>query len=125
MEYIILAASEEMSLGDKLGEGLTTLALGLGTVFAVLILLWVIIALVGKAVTAVEKRGRKPALPEKPAVPAVPAPAEKPALEAPKSDEVGGDELVAVMAAAIAAFGGENAPRMRIRSVRRTTNWNQ
>ncbi len=113
-------AEAEMTLGEKLNAGLVTLVLGMGTVFAVLIFLWVIIALVGKILGAATKsKAPKKAAEPAPAPAAVSEPA--PEVESGISDE----ELVAVMAAAIAAFGGENAPRMRIRSVRRSTNWNK
>lgn len=113
-------AEAEMTLGEKLNAGLVTLVLGMGTVFAVLIFLWVIIALVGKILGAATKsKAPKKAAESAPVPAAVSEPA--PEVESGISDE----ELVAVMAAAIAAFGGENAPRMRIRSVRRSTNWNK
>lgn len=113
-------AEAEMTLGEKLNAGLVTLVLGMGTVFAVLIFLWVIIALVGKILGAATKSKA----PKKAAEPApVPAAVSEPAPEVESG--ISDEELVAVMAAAIAAFGGENAPRMRIRSVRRSTNWNK
>lgn len=113
-------AEAEMTLGEKLNEGLVTLVLGMGTVFAVLIFLWVIIALVGKILGAATKSKA----PKKAAEPApVPAAVSEPVPEVESG--ISDEELVAVMAAAIAAFGGENAPRMRIRSVRRSTNWNK
>ncbi|MDD6262501.1 MAG: OadG family protein [Clostridiales bacterium] len=113
-------AEAEMTLGEKLNAGLVTLVLGMGTVFAVLIFLWVIIALVGKILGAATK-GKAPKKAAEPA--SVPAAVSEPAPEVESG--ISDEELVAVMAAAIAAFGGENAPRMRIRSVRRSTNWNK
>ena len=53
-------AFEDMTFGQKMGEGAITLVLGMGTVFAVLIFLWVIIAAVGATplpVYAVKKLG--------------------------------------------------------------------
>lgn len=117
-------AFEQLTFGQKMAEGAITLVLGLGTVFAVLIFLWVIIALVGKAIGATNKPAKKEV------APAVPAPAPAPALApapapAPVQTDLSEAELVAVMTAAIAAFGGESQTRIRIRSVRRTTNWNK
>lgn len=115
-------AEAEMTLGEKLNEGLITLVLGMGTVFAVLIFLWFIIAVVGKILGAATK-SKAPKKAAEPVSAPVPAAVSEPAPEVESG--ISDEELVAVMAAAIAAFGGENAPRMRIRSVRRSTNWNK
>ncbi|MBR4940444.1 MAG: OadG family protein [Clostridia bacterium] len=119
-------AFEDMTFGQKMGEGAITLVLGMGTVFAVLIFLWVIIAAVGAVIGGTNKPKKKAS---EPAPAAVPAPAPAPAPVAAPAPAVQTDlseaELVAVMTAAIAAFGGESSTRIRIRSVRRTTNWNK
>ena len=118
-------AFEQLTFGQKMTEGAITLVLGMGTVFAVLVFLWVIIALVGKAIGAANKPAKKEAAPAPVAAPApAPSPAPAPA-PAPVQTDLSEAELVAVMTAAIAAFGGESQTRIRIRSVRRTTNWNK
>ncbi|WP_051199315.1 OadG family transporter subunit [Butyrivibrio fibrisolvens] len=93
-----LEATETTSMADKLADaGINTL-LGMGTAFAVLILISLIISLF----PMIGKIGKK-----QPA----PAPANKPAAapevveEEDLSDD---DELVAVIAAAIAAYEGSN-----------------
>ena len=119
-------AGEELTFGQKMSEGAITLVLGMGTVFAVLIFLWIIIAAVGKAIGVTQKTAEKKVAKPEPTPAAAPAPAAVPAPVAPVQSDLSEAELVAVMTAAIAAFGGESAAtRIRIRSVRRTTNWNK
>ena len=111
-----LAAIEvrgDETLSEKLTVGVQTLVVGLATVFAVLIVLWIIIAVVGKIVAAVtEKKNAKKDQPEPEQIANTDT---EPVVEEGISDE----ELVAVITAAVAAYVGENAPRMKIRSVRR------
>ena len=111
-----LAAIEvrgDETLSEKLTVGVQTLVVGLATVFAVLIVLWIIIAVVGKIVAAVtEKKNAKKDQPEPEQIANTDT---EPVVEEGISDE----ELVAVITAAVAAYGGENAPRLKIRSVRR------
>ena len=117
-------AGEELTFGQKMSEGAITLVLGMGTVFAVLIFLWIIIAAVGKAIGVTQKTAEKKVAKPEPAP--APAPVAAPVPVAPVQSDLSEAELVAVMTAAIAAFGGESAAtRIRIRSVRRTTNWNK
>ena len=117
-------AGEELTFGQKMSEGAITLVLGMGTVFAVLIFLWIIIAAVGKAIGVTQKTAEKKVAKPEPAPASAPVAA--PAPVAPVQSDLSEAELVAVMTAAIAAFGGESAAtRIRIRSVRRTTNWNK
>ncbi|PWT27882.1 hypothetical protein CPT75_12620 [Butyrivibrio fibrisolvens] len=92
-----LEATENTSMADKLADaGINTL-LGMGTAFAVLILISLIISLF----PMIGKIGKKQPAPA-PAKPAAPEVVEEEDL----SDD---DELVAVIAAAIAAYEGSNA----------------
>lgn len=95
---------------------------GLVVVFCALVGLWVIVALFGKLFTSMESKPKNPGL----TVPAVPA-APKPPVSAPMEIEDGvGDEVVAVIAAAVASMSGGKAV---IRSVKRAregrSNWAQ
>ena len=99
LSYLPVALEASVSKVDALADaGINTL-LGMGTAFAVLILISLIISLF----PIIGKIGKKPA---------APAPANKPAAapevveEEDLSDD---DELVAVIAAAIATYEGSNA----------------
>jgi len=85
--------------------GLKSLLLGLGSVFAVLVLLIVFISIMGKFVQGSEKKQKSPKKAEKPAV--------KPSVE---DDE---DEVVAVISAAIACMAQREGKKFKIRSYKR------
>ena len=98
LSYLPVALEASVSKVDALADaGINTL-LGMGTAFAVLILISLIISLF----PIIGKIGKKPA---------TPAPANKPAAapEVEEEDLSDDDELVAVIAAAIAAYEGSNA----------------
>ena len=59
-------AETELTLGEKLSEGVMTMIIGMGTTFVVLIVLWMLVALMGRIVSSMS--GKKAA--------AIPAPAE-------------------------------------------------
>lgn len=103
------------SLSERLGAGALTLVVGVGTVFAVLLILWFLVAMMGRIITAMNKKKAA-------AIPAPAAPVEEPA--APVVEEGITPETVAIIAAAVAAYEGPAASRLTIRSVRRTTQWN-
>ena len=111
----------ELTLGEKISEGVMTLIIGMGTVFVVLIVLWLLVALMGRIITAMN--GKKAST-----VPAPKAPVPEPVREVPAAAEAAGEtvspELLAVLSAAVAEFEGPGSPRLVIRSVRRTTQWN-
>ena len=124
LRFISAAAAvteAELTLGEKMSEGVLTLIIGMGTVFVVLIVLWLMVALMGRVITALS--GKKAS-----AIPAPKAAAPEPVREEPPVAEAVGEavspELIAVLSAAIAEFEGPDAPRLVIRSVRRTTQWN-
>lgn len=122
-----LTVSGKYTMGEILGKaGLNTL-LGMGTVFVVLIIISVIISLLKYIPKFLESFSRK----EKPqaAPAATPAPAAAPApAPAQEEEELAGDEeLVAVMAAAIAAAEEISADGFVVRSIRRrrSNKWNR
>ena len=110
-----ITTNVEYSMKEKIQQaGMNTL-LGMGTTFAVLITLALVIALFGKVVGGASNRtGKKTAAPAPVAAPA-PAPA------AVEEEELADDlELVAVIAAAIAAFEGrQSTDGFVVRSIRK------
>lgn len=124
LKFISAAAvaeeAEALSFGEIMSEGFTTLLVGMGTVFAVLIVLWGAVALMGRVLGATTKKSA-PAVPAK--APA-PAPAPAPVAPAPVVEDAISPEVIAAISAAIAQFEGPAAPRLVIRSVRRSTQWN-
>ena len=85
------------SAADKFSYGGQMLLIGMSVVFAVLLLLWGALELFHLVVSTIEKKRTKAPAPNPAAVPAV---------ETAASDDE--SELVAVMAAAIAAASEEN-----------------
>ena len=110
-----ITTNVEYSMKEKIQQaGMNTL-LGMGTTFAVLILLALVIALFGKVVGGAsnKKAASKPAQPAPAPVAAAPV--------AEEAEELADDmELVAVIAAAIAAFEGtESTDGFVVRSIRK------
>ena len=114
-----LFAACDGDLGQKLGNaGLNTL-MGMGVVFLVLILISFVISAFDLINKAEEKK--KAAVPAAPApVPAAPAAAEEP--EEDLADDL---ELVAVIAAAIAASENTSPDGLVVRSIRKVSSRNQ
>ena len=104
-----------LTFGEKMLASTITMIMGLGITFTVLILIWVFIAIMGKALGT----GKKPE-PAAPAAAAAPAPVE---TKAPV-EEASDDSLVAVMAAAIAAYQGANANNLVVKKITRLSGDN-
>ncbi len=112
MESITVSA--HYSTGEILKKAGLNTVLGMGTVFVVLIFISFIISLFEK-IPALEEKFRK-----KGAAPAAPAPAPVPAaVEPAPAAEADDSELVAVIAAAIAAAEGTTADGFVVRSIKR------
>ncbi|MCR5482609.1 MAG: OadG family protein [Clostridia bacterium] len=93
----------DLSMAERLqGAGITAL-MGMGVTFSILILLWFAVAMMTRIFKAAAK---KPAAPAAPAASAAPAPTPSAAPVAPAAND---DQLVAVIAAAIAAYEGSGA----------------
>ena len=111
-----ITTNVEYSMKEKIQQaGMNTL-LGMGTTFAVLILLALVIALFGKVVSSASNS------PVKSKTVAQTAPAPAPAVPAVEAEEELTDdmELVAVIAAAIAAFEGkQSTDGFVVRSIRK------
>ena len=119
------AATEAQSLTDQLGNaGLNTL-MGMGIVFLVLILISLIISAFGIIHKLEERKAgkKRKVVPEADArvrgVGSEAQPAELPMVTEDVTDD---KELAAVIAAAVAAFGGTDPSGFTVRSIRRIQN---
>ena len=106
----------EESFGDIIGRAALNTLIGMGMVFVVLIIIIFVISLLGLVPKLMDKTSKK----EEPVV----APVETaPVVE---EEELADDmELVAVIAAAIAAYEGTSADGFQVRSIKRanTSKW--
>ena len=101
--------NKNMSFGDKLSFGGSTLLLGMATVFAVLIIIWISLIALKFFLHDVPQKKEV----QKNAIPA-------PIVVAPVTASKNDDEIVAVIAAAIAAAEAENSGlKFRVVSFRR------
>ena len=104
-----------LTFGEKMLASTITMIMGLGITFTVLILIWIFISIMGKVLGTASK---KPAV--APAAAAAPAPVE---TKAPV-EEASDDSLVAVIAAAIAAYQGANANNLVVKKITRLSGDN-
>ena len=115
--YESMAFNINYTMGEKMEQaGLNTL-MGLGTVFLILLFLSFLIDQFKGISTLTEKN--------KPVAPAVPAPAPAAVEEKPEEEVADDGELVAVIAAAIAAYEGSSTDGFVVRSIKRskTNKW--
>lgn len=112
----------DKTMGDLMSKAALNTLLGMGTVFVVLILISLIISLFS-FIPKIQASFTKKEAPAKVAAPTAPAPVA--VVEAQNEDLVDDTELVAVIAAAIAAYEGTSADGFRVRSIRRanTGKW--
>ena len=104
-----------LSFGDKMLASTITMIMGLGITFTVLILIWIFIAIMGKVLGATGKKKEAPA-----AAAAEPVPTKSAPVEEAASD----DSLVAVIAAAVAAYTGANANNLVVKKIQRVSGDN-
>lgn len=119
-DYTSISFNPEYTFGEKMEQAFLNMLMGMGTVFAVLILISLLIACF-KFIHEWEekaKAGNKTA--ELPVIPAKPA--DVPVVEENLVDDL---ELVAVITAAIAASENTSADGLVVRSIRRahTSKW--
>ena len=113
-----------MNVLETLGYGGIVAVIGMLIVFLGLIILIVCISVMGKIFQASQnKKAAAAAAPAPaPAPAAAPAPVVEPVVEeAPAADDA---QLIAVIAAALAAFDNGNK-RLVVRKVRRVSGWNE
>ena len=104
-----------LTFGQKMLASTITMIMGLGITFTVLILIWIFISIMGKVLGT----GKKPA-----AAAAAAAPAAAPAETKAPVEEASDDSLVAVIAAAIAAYQGANANNLVVKKITRLSGDN-
>ena len=97
-----------LSFGEKMLGSTVTMIMGLGITFTILLLIWLFIAIMGKILRAAEHKKKAEAAPAA----AGPAPAK---AEPAAAD----DSLIAVIAAAIAAYEGGSADNLVVRKITR------
>jgi len=110
---------------NPVAYGLITAVIGIAVVFAMLTILIAFVWFMGKLISGmVNSREAKAAAKAAAAAPA-PAPAPAPVVEAPVVEEPAVDDaqLIAVIAAAIAAFDN-SGKNLVVRKVRRVNGWN-
>lgn len=101
-----------MTFADELALGGKTMLLGLGVVFAVLVLLILVIKLMTFAIVKLQKAPAEKK--------AVPAPVSAPAVQTPVVQPVADEgEIIAAIAAAVAIIAEAENTRLVVRSVRR------
>lgn len=110
---------EGLSMGERLTGATVTMCMGLGITFAVLVILWVCIAVMAKITHRSTKASDSAAAPA--AAPAsAAAPAETPAPAAETADMADG-ELVAVIAAAVAAMENTVVSNLVVKKITRVS----
>ena len=110
---------EGLSMGERLTGATVTMCMGLGITFAVLVILWVCIAVMAKITHRSAKASDSAAAPA--AAPALAAaPAETPAPAAETADMADG-ELVAVIAAAVAAMENTVVSNLVVKKITRVS----
>lgn len=111
---------ESLGMGEKLAGATVTMCMGLGITFCVLIILWIIIKLMGVAAGSSKKDKKEEA---------VVTATENAAPAAATTDEMDNAELVAVIAAAIAASENTYVSDLVVRKITRvsgpTNAWNK
>jgi Na+-transporting methylmalonyl-CoA/oxaloacetate decarboxylase gamma subunit len=133
------ALFETLTSGEKAAAGLVTTLMGVGTTFLVLIMLWGIIALTSKIIRGAEKKAvvgaaLKSAVidvksKEATSIGVIGGGAPAPNGQAASVSVEAGQELIAVLMAAIAASSGDAAAsNLKIRKIQRisgySTAWN-
>ena len=111
---------EGLSMGERLTGATVTMCMGLGITFAVLVILWVCIAIMAKLTNRSTKASDSAAAPAAAPAPAAAAPAETPAPAAAPADMADG-ELVAVIAAAVAAMENTVVSNLVVKKITRVS----
>lgn len=110
---------EGLSMGERLTGATVTMCMGLGITFAVLVILWVCIAVMAKITHRSTKASDSAAAPAAAPAPEA-APAETPAPAAETADMADG-ELVAVIAAAVAAMENTVVSNLVVKKITRVS----
>ena len=119
----MLYLAENASVIEKLAYGFKVMLLGMGTVFAVLLILWLVLMIFQAVFTK-----KEPKVTENQSLKALPAVASAPVDTSASVTEYAEDdsELVAVIMAAVYAASGAEPGTLRIVSYKRQkTPWNR
>jgi len=110
---------------NPVAYGLITAIIGMLVVFSMLAILIAFVWFMGKLISGMVKRREEKAAAKAAAAAPAPAPAPAPVVEAPVVEEpvVDDAQLIAVIAAAIAAFDN-SGKNLVVRKVRRVNGWN-
>lgn len=125
MFNFMLNAAEPLGLSEKLAIGGEVTLLGMGTVFAVLAILWALVEVLHLLLVGPEPKKKVTKIAEESTTPlAAPAPAPVAVSEpvtpaAPATDDLA---LIAVITAAIAAASGSSPSSFRVVSFKRANN---
>ncbi len=101
-----------MSLGDQMIGSTITMIMGIGTTFIVLIIIWIFIAVLGKTLDRTDSKKESKAAESA-------ATGAGPSGDYAKVEAASDDSLVAVIAAAIAAYTGGSPDRLVVRKITR------
>ncbi len=104
------------NMGDRLLVAGQTLLLGMAAIFAVLAVLWIVLAIAGKLLSRDVSESKATSAPAVPTVQAAPAPVAAPV--APVSDD---EEIVAAITAAISVMLDKPQSAFRVVSFRQTS----
>ena len=115
-DFLLNSAEQSLSLSDKLSIGGQVTLLGMGTVFAVLIVLWGMVELLHLILVGPAKKPKVIKVVEETTTPLAAEPEAVPAPVAPQTDDLA---LIAVITAAIAAASGSSPSSFRVVSFKR------
>ncbi len=120
-ELVSCSLNVDYTLGEKMSKAAMNTVLGIGMVFLVLVIIMAIISLFKYIPMIQEKFSRKP---EASSTPVQPAAAPAASVEVYEEEETDDTELVAVIAAAVAAFEGQTSTDgFVVRSIRRAKRY--
>lgn len=115
-DFLLNSAEQSLSLSDKLSIGGQVTLLGMGTVFAVLIVLWGMVELLHLILVGPTKKPKVIKVVEETTTPLAAEPETVPAPVAPQTDDLA---LIAVITAAVAAASGSSPSSFRVVSFKR------
>ena len=122
MFNFMLNAAEPLSFSEKLSIGGEVTLLGMGTVFAVLAILWALVEVLHLLLVGPEPKKKVTKVVEVSTTPLAPAPEATPAEVAPATPASDDLALIAVITAAVAAASGSSPSSFRVVSFKRANN---
>lgn len=115
-DFLLNSAEQSLSLSDKLSIGGQVTLLGMGTVFAVLIVLWGMVELLHLILVGPTQKPKVTKVVEETTTPLAAEPEAVPAPVATQADDLA---LIAVITAAVAAASGSSPSSFRVVSFKR------